>query len=126
MTGELTSWHDQALRRFNDALTERFIEIATRHFIDQEYLRGFLAWFEQAHPEHFAKYQAAEEKVNSLALDGRTDAEAQAAFNAALRVWRDGACWVAERYVDWKKQQEAEAQAAAAQEGKQEALALGR
>jgi hypothetical protein len=122
----MSQWHEQALLRFGDAITERFLAIALRHFVDQEYVLGWLDWFGKTHPELFAKYCAAEEQVNTLALEGRTDSEAQRAFNDALRVWRDGACWAVERYIEWKKQREAEAQAVAARVGRQEELTLGR
>ncbi len=121
---ESTSWHEQAFGRITAGIIEKWREICIRHNMADEFTQGWLIWFGESHPEHFKKWWAAFEKINALWLEGRTDAEAQKEFNQALRMYRDGALWCCERYIGWKKDQEAKARAEAENVGKQEKMAL--
>ncbi len=102
-----TEWHDHSFSRFQEAMTARFREMQERHFTDDAFAAGWEDWFRKEHPELFGKYAAAEARADALALSGRTDAEAQKEFNEALRIVRNGAVWALERFIGWKKDQEA-------------------
>jgi hypothetical protein len=110
--------------RVSAGITAKWLEICGKHFIADEFTAGWLAWFESNHPEGYQKWRASWEPINELWLSGRTDAEAQKEFNAALRVYRDGALWAVERYIGWKKDQGAKERVAAEQVGQQEAMKL--
>lgn len=117
-------WHFTTFCRMDAGITEKIATICTKHSVHPDFITGWLAWFEAAHPDYFKKWWDAWMRINQLGEEGRTDAEAQKEFNAHLRIYRDGSLWCIERYVGFRKDQVAQERAALANSGKQEAMAL--
>ena len=121
---ELVDWHEQAFKRIESGIDQKIEAICAKHFVPVEFIEGWLDWFKAAHPEHHKKWWDSWNKINDLWIEGRTDAEAQKLFNEQLRIYRDGAAWVMERYVGYRKDNEATERVEAEEIGKQEKLAV--
>lgn len=121
----MNNWHGQAYRRVLEGIEARLVDVASRHSVTVDFaLLGMWPWFETEHPEAYKKYKAAEQKIEQLWIEGRTDSEAQKEFNAQLRIYRDGTYWLFEKYVSSKKDQIAKDRASAALVGTQEAMVM--
>ncbi len=118
-------WHFLTFLRIVDGIDQKIEQLCAKAFVHIDFIEGWLAWFKSTHPEYFKKWWDTYERLNALGEEGKTDPEAQKAFNTLLRIYRDGSLWCIQTYVGWKKDQEAAARAAAAVSGNQEKMSLG-
>ncbi|MEW6115623.1 MAG: hypothetical protein AB1553_01825 [Nitrospirota bacterium] len=63
----------------------------------------WLSWFRAHHSQLAAKYQAAEEKINTLW--GKSDSKSMGEFQRAIKNWTDAIKLAVEKYVAWRKEQ---------------------
>ncbi|HAR45063.1 MAG TPA: hypothetical protein DCS05_02515 [Nitrospiraceae bacterium] len=99
---------ESAFQRFVAGVAEQWDKTVAQHQVPPEVMSGIWKWFKTTHPQKHQNLKECEDRIDALWLAGGADQKTQNEFNEQLRIYRNGHLWLIEKFIAWRKEQEAE------------------